>query len=130
MEDTIMDAIDDQQEPLTDDDYDDLEEQRSIIRQSLDEIADDVGTALLKANLTFPIGLTTPSSGHAFITMVTQDDPSDEEWESASAIVRDIVSKKLGGMRLRNRPLPCKMVNAPINAAEISPNTLAVETGS
>jgi hypothetical protein len=55
-----MDDMDEQQEPFTDDDHD-LEEQRSIIRQSLDEIAADVGTALLKANLTFPIGLTTPT---------------------------------------------------------------------
>lgn len=62
-----MDAIDHQQEPFADDDYDALEAQRSIIRQSLNEIAADVGTVLLKANLTFPIGLTTPSSGHAFI---------------------------------------------------------------
>ena len=75
-----MDAIDNHEEPFSDDDYDDLEEKRSIIRQSLDEIAADVGTALLKANLTFPIGLTTPSSGRAFLTIVTQNDPSDEEW--------------------------------------------------
>ena len=79
-----MDAIDHQQEPYTDDDYDALEAQRSIIRQSLDEIAADVGTALLKANLTFPIGLTTPSSGRAFLTIVTQNDPSDEDWAQAS----------------------------------------------
>jgi hypothetical protein len=125
-----MDAIDDQQEPFTDDDYDDLEEQRLIIRQSLDQIAADVGATLLKANLTFPIGLTTPSSGHAFITIVTQDDPPDEEWERASEIVRDIVSRKLGGMRLQNRPLPCKMVNAPISAAEISSSTLDFDTRS
>ena len=125
-----MDAIDHQQEPFSDDDYDDLEEKRSIIRQSLDEIAADVGTALLKANLTFPIGLTTPSSGRAFLTIVTQNDPSDEEWAQASQIVRQIVSKKLGGIRLRSRPLPCTMVNSPISAAEISANTLAFDTRS
>ena len=70
-----MDAIDDdQQEPFTDDDDDDaLEAQRSIIRQSLDQIAADIGAALLKANLTFPIGLTTPSTGTALLTIVTQN---------------------------------------------------------
>ena len=125
-----MDAIDNHEEPFSDDDYDDLEEKRSIIRQSLDEIAADVGTALLKANLTFPIGLTTPSSGRAFLTIVTQNDPSDEEWAQASQIVRQIVSKKLGGIRLRSRLLPCTMVNAPISAAEISANTLAFDTRS
>jgi hypothetical protein len=89
-----MDAIDDRQEPFTDDDDDALEAQRSIIRKSLDEIAADVGTALLKANLAFPIGLTTPSSGRALLTIVTQNDPSDEDWAHASKIVRTIVSKK------------------------------------
>jgi hypothetical protein len=124
-----MDAIDDQQEPLTDDDHD-LEEQRSIIRQSLDEIAADVGTALLKANLTFPIGLTIPSSWRALLTIVTQNDPSDEDWAQASEIVRCIVSKKLDGIELRSRLLPCTMVNTPISAAEISPNTIAFDTRS
>ena len=125
-----MDAIDDHEEPFSDDDYDDLEEKRSIIRQSLDEIAADVGTALLKANLEFPIGLTTPSSGRAFLTIVTQNDPSDEEWAQASQIVRQIVSKKLGGMRLRSRSLPCTIVNSPISAAKILANTLAFDTRS
>jgi hypothetical protein len=125
-----MDAIDHQQEPSTDDDYDGLEAQKSIIRQSLDEIAADIGIALLKANLSFPIGLTTPSSGRAFLTIVTQNDPSDEEWARASEIVRDIVSKKLVGIELRSRPLPCTIVNAPISAAEISSNTLAFDMHS
>jgi hypothetical protein len=125
-----MDAIDDQHEPFTDDDDDALEAQRSIIRQSLDQIAADVGAALLKANLTFPIGLTTPSSGRAFLTIVTQNDPSDEEWAKASEIVCDIVSEKLDRIELRSRPLPCTMVNAPISAAEVSSNTLNFDTGS
>jgi hypothetical protein len=126
-----MDAIDYQQEPFTDDDDDDaLEAQRSIVRQSLDQIAADVGTALLKANLTFPIGLTTPSTGTALLTIVTQNDPSDEEWAKASEIVCDIVSKKLDRIELRSRPLPCTMVNAPISAAEVSSNTLNFDTGS
>ncbi len=125
-----MDAIDHEQEPFTDDDYDDLEEKRSIIRQSLDEIAADVGIALLKANLTFPIGLTTPSSGHAFLTIVTQNDPSDEEWAKASEIIRHIVSTKLGGIELCSRSLPCTMANAPISGTEISSNTLAFDTRS
>jgi hypothetical protein len=125
-----MDAIDDQQEPFTDDEYETLEAQRSIIRQSLEEIAADLGTALLKANLTFPIGLTTPSSGYALVTIVTQNDPSDEEWAQASEIVRHIVSTKLNGIALCSRSLPCTMVNAPISAAEISPSTLAFDTPS
>ena len=125
-----MDAMDDQQEPYADDDYTDLEAQRAIMRQSLDQIATDVGTALLKANLTFPIGLTIPSSGRALLTIVTLSDPSDEDWAQASEIVRCIVSKKLDGIELRSRLLPCTMVNTPISAAEISPNTIAFDTRS
>src|ERR1700733_1163469 len=123
-----MDAIDDQQEPFNDDDA--LEAQRSIIRQSLDQIAADVGAALIKANLKFPIGITTPSTGTALLTIVTQIDPSDEEWAPASAIVRHIVSTKLDGIELCSRSLPCTMPNAPISAAEISPSTLAFDTRS
>jgi hypothetical protein len=125
-----MDAIANPEEPFSDDDYDDLEEKRSIIRQSLDEIAADVGIALLKANLTFPLGLTVPSSGHAFITMVTHVDPSNDDWERASAIVRQIVSKKLGGIRLRNRHLPCAIVNVTKSSADTTANALDFDTQS
>ena len=65
----------DQNQELTDNDG--LETQRSSIRQSLDEIANEVGIAMRNANLTFPIGLAVPISGEALITMVTPVDPSE-----------------------------------------------------
>ena len=34
--------------------------------------------------------------------MVTPDDPSDDDWSHATAIVRQIVAKRLGGIRLRS----------------------------
>ena len=40
----------------------DLETQRSIIRQSFDEIVTDIGIAMRVAHLTFPLGITIPSS--------------------------------------------------------------------
>ena len=122
-----MDKTDEQQETSTDDGID---AQRSIIRKSLDEIAAEVGTALLNANLRFPIGITTPSSGHAIVTIVTPLDPRDDDWAHAGAIVRQIVSKKLGGISLQSRPLTCAMVNATMSGAEITPNALTFDMRS
>jgi hypothetical protein len=124
-----MDTIDDQEEPYTDDDYDGVECHRSIIQQSLGEIAAEVETAMRDAHLDFPVGLTTPSSG-ALVMIVTTLDPSDVDWSGATAIVRQIVSRKLGGLRLRSRHLPCVMANAKMTAADITPNSLAFDTRS
>jgi hypothetical protein len=57
----------------------DLEFSRSIIRKSLTEIADAVAIAMRSADLHFPLAIGVPSSG-ALITMMTPDDPTDEEW--------------------------------------------------
>jgi hypothetical protein len=56
--------------------------------------------------------------------MVTQVDLSNDDWEHASAIVRDIVSRKPGGIILRSRLLSCVMVNATMAVADITFNTL------
>jgi hypothetical protein len=80
------------------------------------------------AGLHFQLGLTVPTSGQTLLTMVTQDDPDDRGWLHATAIVRQIVGKKLGDIRLRSRSLMCAMANAPIVAAEITHNTLDFDT--
>ena len=123
----MMNPTDDQPEPTDDDE---LETQRSIIRRSLDEIGEELGVAMRAANLHYPIGLTVPHSGEAFVTMDTPVDPSDDDWSHATAIVRQIVSRRLGGIRLRSRPLTCAMANAPMNAAEITCNALEFDTRS
>jgi hypothetical protein len=107
-----MDTIDEQQEPSDDDD---LESLRSVIRQSHNEIANDVGIAMRDAHLTFPAGLTTPTSGYSIVTVVTPIDPSEDDWSHATAIVCEIVARKLGGIRLCSRSLPCAMVNSAIS---------------
>jgi hypothetical protein len=96
------------------------EAQRAIVRLALDEIATEVGAAMRETRLDFPVGLAVPSSGYAFITMVTPVDPSEDDWVQATAIVRHIISSKLGGIRLRSRPLPCTMVQAAMGAAEVT----------
>jgi hypothetical protein len=103
---------------------DEPEAQRVVIRLALDDIAIEVGAALRDALLDFPIGLTVPNSG-ALLTMVTPVDPSDDDWSQATAIVRHIVSSKLGGIRLRSRPLPCAMVNATMGVAEVTTDPTA-----
>ena len=62
--------------------------------------------------------------------MVTPVDPSDDEWSHATAIVRQIVAKRLGGIRLRSRPLTCAMANTPMSASEITHNALKFDTRS
>jgi hypothetical protein len=109
----------------------DLETQRSTIRQSFDEIVSEIRVAMQTARLTFPLGITIPSSGFAFITMVTPEadgDVSEADWEQASVIVRNVVSKKLGGIRLRSNHLRCSMVNSTMNATEITSNALNFDT--
>jgi hypothetical protein len=122
-----MNTTNDQREPTDDDE---LETQRSIIRESLDEFAEELSVAMRAANLHYPIGLTVPHSGEAFVTMVTPVNPSDDDWSQATAIVRQIVPRRLDGKRLRSRPLTCAMANAPMNAAEITRNTLEFDTRS
>jgi hypothetical protein len=122
-----MDTNDEQQDPS---DYDDIETLRSIIRESLDEIANDIGAAMRDAHLSFPVGLTTPNSGSSIVTMVTPVDPSDDDWSQATGIVRHIVSKKLGGINLRSHSLPCAMVHSPMSMTEITANTLDFDTRS
>ena len=57
---------------------DKLDAQRDIIRQSLDAIINDIGTAMRDVGLTFPLYITVRNSGDALVTIATPLDPSDE----------------------------------------------------
>jgi len=120
--------MDEQQQAPSSDGY--LETQRSTIRKSFDEIVSLVSNRMHDAHLSFPLGLTIPSSGYAFLSMMTPSDPSEHDWEQASAIVQKVISEKLGGIRLFNRHLPCAMVNAKFLAAEVVANTLSFDMRS
>ena len=91
--------------------------QREIIRQSIDELATEVGAALREAHLDFPVFLTVPNSGQSFATIATPLDPSYGDWSHASAIVCRIIGQRLGDVRLRGRPLHCAVANATMGAA-------------
>ena len=92
--------------------------QREVIRLTLDEIAAEVGTALRKAHLDFPVYLTVPNSGNSIATIATPLDPSDGDWSHASAIVCRIIGQRLGDVRLRGRALHCAVANATVGDAE------------
>jgi hypothetical protein len=92
------------------------EAHRKIARQSLSEIALEVGNSLREANLNYPVYLSVPMSGHAIITLFTHLDPPDEHWDRISDIIRQILSARLGGMRLRSRNLICAVADALTNA--------------
>jgi hypothetical protein len=95
------------------------EAQRAVIRQSLDEIAAEVGVALRDAHLDFPVYITVPNSGESLATMACPLDPSNGDWSHASAIVCRIIGQRLGDARLRGRPLHCAVANATVGAAEV-----------
>ena len=95
------------------------ESQREIVRQSLNEIATEVATALRDARLDFPVFLTVPNSGDSLATIACPLDPSHEDWSHASAIVCRIIGKRLGDARLHGRPLHCAVAKGTIAAADM-----------
>ena len=92
--------------------------QRDIIRQSLDAIANDIGVAMRDGGLTFPVYMTVRNSGDALVTIATTLDPSNADWQQASAIVCRIIEEKVGCGRLRGQELPCSIANAGVINAD------------
>ena len=84
-----------------------LNAQRDIIRQSLNAITNDIGMAMRDVGLTFPLYITVRNSGDALVTMATPSDPSDGEWQQATAIVCRTLEERVGCDRLRGRELAC-----------------------
>lgn len=97
-----------------------LQDQREIIRRSLDEIATDLGTALRNDDLNYPVFLTIPCTGDAIATFATPLDPSDDDWKRVSVIVKRIMSERLAGAALGTRERPCAMANATMRAADVT----------
>jgi len=114
-----MDGFDDQHDTQLDGR---LNAQRDIIRAALNEIANEVGMIMRDEGLGFPVYITVRNSGDSLATIATTLDPTDAEWLRASAIVCEVIEKKIGGNKLRGRELPCAVVNAaPISVAEVAP---------
>jgi hypothetical protein len=115
-----MNTIEHEDDQSTDDT---LDAQRDIIRQSLDEIANDIGMAMRDVGLTFPIYMAVRNSGDALVTIATTLDPSHVDWQQASEIVCRILEEKVACGRLHGQGLPCAIANAGvINAADVTTN--------
>jgi hypothetical protein len=100
---------------------DSLDAQRDIIRQSLNDITNDIGIAMRDSGLTFPVYITVRNSGDALVTIASPLDPSDEQWQQASAIVCRTLEERVGCGRLQGRELACAIANAGvINAADVT----------
>ena len=94
--------------------------QRDLIRQSLNEIANNLSMEMRDAALDFPVYMTVPRSGNSLATIATPLDPPDEDWEKVSAIVCRIIQQRLGGGRLRGTELPCVIANGSMAAADVT----------
>ena len=100
---------------------DSLDAQRNIIRQSLNAITNDIGLAMRDVGLTFPLYITVRNSGDALVTIATPLDPSDADWQQATAIVCQTLEERVGCDQLRGRELACGIANAgAINAADVT----------
>ncbi len=89
---------------------DKVEAKRKIIRRSLDEITAEVETELRKADLHAGVSMVVPSR-HSLVTIGCARGISADQWSRISAIVRQVVGKRLGGNELKGRPLARATVN-------------------
>jgi len=100
---------------------DGLDAQRAILTKSIDDIADKIGMALRDANLRFPVYITVPSSGDSLVSIATPLDPSDDNWERATAIACEVIGRWLGVEKLRSRPMICAIADtARISVSELA----------
>lgn len=112
-----MDSTDEQQKRSA---GDSCEAQRAVIRLVLDAIGVEIGAALRTAQLDYEVYLTVPTSGNSVATIATPLDASDEDWTYATAIICRIIERRLGGVTLRGRYLPCVMASSRMGAAELT----------
>jgi hypothetical protein len=95
---------------------DKVEAKRKIIRQSLDEITAEVASEMRNTNLWSPISIVVPSR-HSLVTVTSPGSVPPDERARMSAIVREVVGKKLGSNGLRDRALSHATARAMTDAA-------------
>ena len=104
-------------EPLIDES---LDMHRETVRETLDAIANDVGAALRDNGMNYPIFLTAGRSDRTILTIATPFDPSDQVWERMVAIAIEIISDRLGGIKLGSRELRCASANPIMTAVDVT----------
>ena len=70
----------------------DYTKKRGKITQLLNKVSAKVTEELERTGLSMPIFLIVPSTGSAFLTFGTPDDPSDEEWDVVGEIVTRVIA--------------------------------------
>ena len=105
------------QDEISDDD--DIEAQRATIKNTLNEIAAELSTALVHAGLAYPVYLCV-TSGHALVTIACPVDPTDDEWARVIEIASEIIGKRIDGTRLRSSALSCVMAGTTMGAVDLT----------
>jgi hypothetical protein len=96
-----------------------LDAQRKTLRNSLNDIASEVNSALVTAGLVYPIYISIPFSGFAYATFACPVDPTDSEWDRITAIVVDVIGKRIEVDRLVSHSLSCAMAGTTMGSAEV-----------
>jgi len=102
---------------------DDLDAQRAILTESIDNISREIGIALKDTDLHFPGYISVRTDGNSLATFATPLDPSDTDWDHATTLVCQVLGRWVGCDKLIGRPLVCAVANA----ARISASELAHE---
>jgi hypothetical protein len=96
-----------------------IQANRTTIERSLAEISAQINTALIEADLVYPIYMCVPASGDALLTFACPVDPNDDEWNRVTQIVCDVVGA-FTDKRLHSRPLSCAMAGTSMGAADLT----------
>lgn len=98
-----------------------IEIKRDIIREALDDIANEIGIRLQEGGLSVPVFFSVPSiGGKAILTFATPIEPAEDDWSSVSAIICEIAGKRLDGISLIGQEIRSAMANVPkMSVAEV-----------
>ena len=97
-----------------------IDAQREIIRQSLDEIAAEVGTRTGRGGDYLSGLYDRPQFWNLARNGRHTTRPAVEDWSKVMAIVCRIIERRVGTGELRGRELPCAMANATMGAADVT----------
>jgi hypothetical protein len=99
-------------------------DRRQRLTAALPQIAAEVTAALADANIRIPLFFSVPSSGRPLLTFATPLDPSGCDWETASALICDIVGKNVDLENLYSRHIPCVAAGSATDAADVTVATV------
>ena len=101
---------------------DDLELQRDSIRDSLNEINNDIAMEMRDAGFGgIPVYLVIPNSGAAIATLATPlDNVPHGEWSQVLEIACRVIQRRIGSGKLGSRELACTAINTAITSADVT----------